>query len=81
MEGKDGAPAVNEETFIDITERKKAEETFRKAFDANPEPMTISSIAEGRYIDVNEAFLRVTGYAREEVIYHTSLELNFWEKP
>jgi two-component system cell cycle sensor histidine kinase/response regulator CckA len=81
VEGKDGVPAVNEETFIDITERKKAEETFRKAFDANPEPMTISSIAEGRYIDVNEAFLRVTGYAREEVIGHTSNELNFWEKP
>lgn len=81
VEGKDGSPAVNEETFIDITERKKAEETFRKAFDANPEPMTISSIAEGRYIDVNEAFLRVTGYAREEVISHTSHELNFWEKP
>ncbi len=81
VEGRDGTPAVNEETFIDITERKKAEETFRKAFDANPEPMTISSIAEGRYIDVNEAFLRVTGYAREEVIGHTSLEINFWEKP
>ncbi|HEY4839481.1 MAG TPA: MHYT domain-containing protein [Candidatus Acidoferrales bacterium] len=81
VEGKDGVPAVNEETFIDITERKKAEETFRKAFDANPEPMTISSIAEGRYIDVNEAFLRATGYAREEVIGHTSLEINFWEKP
>ena len=81
VEGKDGVPAVNEETFIDITERKKAEETFRKAFDANPEPMTISSIAEGRYLDVNEAFLRVTGYAREEVIGHTCHDLNFWEKP
>ena len=81
VEGKDGVPAVNEETFIDITERKKAEETFRKAFDANPEPMTISSIAEGRYIDVNEAFLRVTGHMREEVIGHTADELNFWEKP
>jgi PAS domain S-box-containing protein len=81
VEGKDGSPAVNEETFIDITERKKAEETFRKAFDANPEPMTISSIAEGRYIDVNEAFLRVTGYARGEVISHTSHELKFWETP
>jgi two-component system, cell cycle sensor histidine kinase and response regulator CckA len=81
VEGKDGSPAVNEETFIDITERKKAEETFRKAFDANPEPMTISSIAEGRYLDVNEAFLRVTGYQRDEVISRTSLELNFWERP
>lgn len=81
VEGKDGEPAVNEETFIDITERKKAEETFRKAFDANPEPMTITTISEGRYIDVNEGFLRVTGYTREEVIGHTFLELNFWQRP
>jgi PAS domain S-box-containing protein len=81
VEARDGVPAVNEETFIDITERKKAEETFRKAFDANPEPMTISSISEGRYIDVNEGFLRVTGYRREEVIGHTSTDLNFWERP
>jgi len=81
VEGRDGLPAVNEETFIDITERKKAEETFRKAFDANPEPMTISSISEGRYIDVNEGFLRVTGYRRGEVIGHTCADLDFWERP
>jgi two-component system cell cycle sensor histidine kinase/response regulator CckA len=81
VEGKHGAPAVKEETLIDITERKKAEEIFRTAFNANPEPITIATIAEGRYIDVNESFLRVTGYRREEVIGHTSLELKFWVRP
>ncbi len=58
VEGKEGAPAVKEETLIDITERKKAEEIFRTAFNANPEPITIATISEGRYIDVNESFLR-----------------------
>jgi two-component system cell cycle sensor histidine kinase/response regulator CckA len=81
VEGKDGAPAVSEETLIDITERKKAEEIFRTAFNANPEPITIATISEGRYIDVNESFLRITGYRREEVIGRTSLELNFWVRP
>jgi two-component system cell cycle sensor histidine kinase/response regulator CckA len=79
VEGKGGAPTVNEETFVDITERRNAEETFRKAFNANPEPITIATIAEGRYIDVNECFLRVTGYSREEVIGRTSRDLKFWE--
>src|SRR5205814_1261585 len=41
----------------------------------------IATVAEGRYIDVNESFLRVTGYEREEVIGRTSLELKFWEPP
>src|SRR6202171_2792358 len=81
VEGKDGAPEAIEETLIDITERKKAEEIFRTAFNANPEPITIATIAEGRYIDVNESFLRITGYRREEVIGRTSLELNFWVRP
>lgn len=72
-----GASAITR----DITERKKAEERFQKAFNANPEPVTIATISEGHYIDVNESFLRVTGYAREEVIGRTSLELNFWERP
>jgi len=65
-------------TMIDITERKAAEEKFRKAFNANPEPVVIATVAEGRYIDVNESFLRATGYEREEVIGHTSSELGFW---
>jgi two-component system cell cycle sensor histidine kinase/response regulator CckA len=81
VDGKGGARTVNEETFVDITEGKNAEETFRKAFNANPEPITIAAFPEGRFIDVNDSFLRVTGYAREEVIGRTSKELNFWARP
>lgn len=64
-----------------LIEELKAEERFRKAFNANPEPITIATFSEGRYIDVNESFLRVTGYRREEVIGRTSLELGFWDRP
>ena len=64
-----------------LVDELKGEERFRKAFNANPEPATIATVDEGRYIDVNESFLRVTGYRREEVIGKTSLELNFWERP
>jgi len=81
VDGKGGARTVNEETFVDITEGKNAEETFRKAFNANPEPITIAAFPEGRFIDVNDSFLRVTGYEREEVIGRTSKELNFWARP
>lgn len=64
-----------------LVEELRGEERFRKAFNANPEPISIATIAEGRYIDVNESFLRVTGYRREEVIGRTSVDLNFWERP
>jgi two-component system cell cycle sensor histidine kinase/response regulator CckA len=65
----------------DTSARKKAEDRFYKAFNANPEPMSIATIAEERFLDVNESFLRVTGYQREEVIGRTALELRFWERP
>jgi PAS domain S-box-containing protein len=63
----------------DITERKSAEENFYLAFNASPEPITIATLAQGRYLDVNESFLKATGYQREEVIGHTSLELKIWD--
>jgi len=68
-------------SVMDFTERKKAEDRFYKAFDANPEPISISTISEGRLIDVNESFLRTTGYQRREVIGRTSQELRFWRRP
>ena len=71
-----GAAAITR----NISDRKNAEERFYKAFNANPEPITIASLADGRYIDVNESFLRITGCRREEVIGRTSLELKFWER-
>jgi two-component system, cell cycle sensor histidine kinase and response regulator CckA len=78
LETEDGVLIV---TIIrDITERKKAEEKFYKAFHVNPEPISIATVSEGRYIDVNESFLRSTEYRREEVIGRTSLELKFWER-
>ncbi len=71
---------------LDMTEqhlveeaRRQSEERFAKAFRANPQPMSVTTLAEGRYVDVNESYLAMSGYTREEVIGRTSLELNIWE--
>ena len=58
-----------------------SEDKFSKLFHSNPDWVIISSLYEGRYIDVNDAFLRMTGYSRDEVIGHTSVELNIWVEP
>ncbi len=72
----------------DITQRKRSEEALRtseerfsKAFRGNPLAITISTRADGRYLDVNDAFLQLLGYKRENVIGRTALDLNFWADP
>ncbi len=68
-------------SVIDITERKRAEEKFSKVFRFSPERMAISTLKEGRYVDVNDEFLHFSGFSREEVIGRTYRELNIWIDP
>jgi len=68
----------------DITEHmhakealKRSEEKFAKAFHHGPLLMTISSIEDGNYQEVNENFVRATGYSKEESIGSTLVDLGF----
>jgi diguanylate cyclase (GGDEF)-like protein/PAS domain S-box-containing protein len=60
---------------------RTSEERFTKSFQSNPIATIIDVLPDGRLLDVNETFLSLTGYRREEVIGKTSLELNLWLKP
>jgi len=86
-------PFINEEGIItgiigfsnDITERmvmeqklKESEEKFSKAFHASPTLMAITRMEDGYFLDVNKTYTQVLGYSREELIGHTSLELDLW---
>ncbi|MBC6433743.1 PAS domain S-box protein [Nostoc sp. HG1] len=69
----------------DITERKQAEvalqnlaQKFAKAFSCSPDSITISTLQEGRFIEVNDSFVKLSGYERDEAIGKTSFELNLW---
>ena len=69
----------------DITDRKQAEinlqnlaQKFAKAFSCSPDSITISTIQEGRFIEVNDSFVELSGYERDEAIGKTSFELNLW---
>jgi PAS domain S-box-containing protein len=75
-------------TGIDISERIRAEESLRisedkfsKAFRSSPTFISISIVEDGRYLDVNDTFLEASGYSREDIIGHTSLELGIWADP
>ena len=69
----------------DITERKnteealkESEEKFSKAFHASPFSISISRLGDGKFIEVNDSFLRDKGYTREEIIGHSSKGFEIW---
>lgn len=72
----------------DITDRWQAEQELRasedrfaRVFRSSPLGISLSRLEDGRFIDVNESFLGMFGYRREEVIGRTSTELGMWCSP
>jgi PAS domain S-box-containing protein len=75
-------------TFVDINSLKLAQEELRQSnqkfsitFEKAPLAAAIATLPEGKIIDVNESFERMFGYAREEVVGKTSVELGINPDP
>jgi two-component system sensor histidine kinase/response regulator len=54
---------------------RDSEAALRQLFDQNLDSMMILDLETGKYIDVNEEYIRHTGYTREDVIGKRSREL------
>ena len=75
-------------SYHDVTDQRRAEEAlrrseerYRKAFRSSPDSITLSEMSTGRFIEVNEGFVKMTGYTHEEVIGKTSLDIGIWKHP
>src|SRR5260370_26602467 len=69
----------------DVTDQKRmekalrlSEEKFSKAFLASPNAIVISTMEDGKLLDVNDGFVRIMGFSREESIGRTLSELGLW---
>jgi PAS domain S-box-containing protein len=73
-------------TYTEVTtERKLAEKKLREserkfslAFLSSPYAISITRLADGILMDINESFCTITGYKKDEVIGKTALELGLW---
>jgi PAS domain S-box-containing protein len=79
----------------DITERKQAERVrerlvaelaesrsrFEMFFRETPSAIAITTVNEGRFLDVNKQAEVLTGYSREELLGRTTVEMNLYVEP
>jgi PAS domain S-box-containing protein len=56
----------------------ESEDKYSKAFQTSPYAITITSLNEGIFIDVNESFCHTTGYLKEEIIGNSVEKINIW---
>lgn len=75
-------------SLVDVTERRRAEEQIRESnaraermFRGSPQPIAISSLLDGRVIDVNDAWCRTYGYAREDLLGRDFISVGLWVDP
>ncbi|MGH9793233.1 MAG: PAS domain S-box protein [Candidatus Acidiferrales bacterium] len=63
-------------------ELRFSQEKFTKAFHGSPVPMTLSTLSDGRYLEVNHSFLQFYGAAHQsDVVGRTVDELGIWVDP
>ena len=60
---------------------KESENRLSAVFQASPMGSSVSRVADGRILDVNEAALRMYGYTRDEVIGRSAAELGVYVDP
>jgi len=60
---------------------RESEARFSTIFRASPIGIGVTRLADGQVSDLNDTFLGMFGYVREEVIGRTTLELKLWACP
>ena len=66
-------------------ERRRADEKlfrsrdkYQRAISASPYALLITAIEDGKILEVNDRALEITGYQREELVGHSTIEMNIW---
>ncbi len=62
-------------------ELRQSEERYSKSFKTSAYAILITSIKDGNFLEVNDAFTVITGYSREEAMNSSSIAMKLWANP
>ncbi|WP_343572622.1 EAL domain-containing protein [Pseudomonas sp.] len=81
----DGKPLRMAGTLLDITEQvvrernlEASEEKFASLFQGSPDPICVTRVRDGEFIEVNPSFCSTFGWRAEEAIGRSSHQMSFW---
>ncbi|MEN6594365.1 MAG: sensor domain-containing diguanylate cyclase [Clostridiaceae bacterium] len=61
-----------------LNEMQTEKDKYTKAFHSSPNSILLTKVSDGKIFEVNENFVKTTGYQPEEVIGKTTLEVGLW---
>ncbi|MDP2145468.1 MAG: PAS domain S-box protein, partial [Pseudomonas sp.] len=83
-----GAPLRMAGTLLDITDQVEreqrlsaSEEKFASLFLASPDPICVTTLASGEFVEINPSFTQTFGWSAAEVINHTAEQIGLWDEP
>ena len=65
----------------DITQMYDLQERFKVAFNASPAAISLTSVEDGSFLDINSRYAEMLGWSKEELLGSTSLDINLWSSP
>ena len=64
-----------------LSEAQTEKDKYISAFHSSPYALLLTKVSDGKIFEVNEGFVRITGYTPEEVLGKTTLEMGLWVDP
>jgi len=62
-------------------ETRRAEERFRSLFQLSPDGVGVCLLESGLWVEMNDSFVAMSGFSREEMMGRTTTELGLWADP
>ncbi len=60
---------------------ERLKENFARAFQACPAALAITSMADGKFLEINMAYIQIMGYEPQETLGRTTAEMNIYVNP
>jgi len=65
----------------DMTRNQELQERYTVAFNGSPAAISLTTLDDGTFLEVNPRYLHLLGWEHEELVGKSSLEFNLWPSP